>query len=134
MGRASDQLGKLVKHMIRKLKSKKGETLAESLMAVLIIAISSAGLAGMIMGSAKINLETKEADSKIYKAISYMEGHTASASEGKGTVMQGTATITNNSTHSSSVSSSIALYKYQLSVGGGNGDLMSYSYYGANRD
>ncbi len=58
---------------IRKIRSKKGETLVEILVAILIIALSAALFATMYMASMKINTTAREADEKFYDAVGKLE-------------------------------------------------------------
>lgn len=59
--------------LIRKAKSKKGETLVETLAAILIITLATIILIGSTMGASKINKKVKEADNKFYEQVDKAE-------------------------------------------------------------
>ena len=63
--------------LIRKLKSRKGESLAEVLVAVLIVALSAAAFLSMVTASAGINRTTERKDTEFYKTMSKLEAGTA---------------------------------------------------------
>ena len=58
---------------MRKLKSRSGETLAEVLVAILVVAVSTSLFLGMVAGSARINRQAVKADARFYRAISRLE-------------------------------------------------------------
>ena len=58
---------------MKKLKSKKGETLAEVLVAVLIVAVSTSLFLGMVSAASHINRRTEAADTLFYSALSQLE-------------------------------------------------------------
>lgn len=62
-----------MKPFIRKLKSKKGESLAEILIAILIIAFGCMLIAAMYSASMSMNLDAQDADKDFYDAITKME-------------------------------------------------------------
>ena len=58
---------------MRKLRSKSGETLAEVLVAILVVAVSASLFLGMVAVSARINRQAVKADARFYKAMSLLE-------------------------------------------------------------
>ena len=104
----------------RKLKTNKGETLVETLLALLIIGLASVMLATMISAAVNINKTTKGTDELIYKAVSYMEGHTAAASD-KNASLTGSNVIIHGV---SDVRVKAATYKYSIAE---DKTLVSYS-------
>ncbi len=79
-----------MKNMIKKLKSKSGETLMEILVAILILALSAGLFASMYTASANINRSAREKDEKIYDAVGELEDFIGSTSGGT----EGTVTYT----------------------------------------
>lgn len=59
--------------MKRKLKSRKGETLIETLAAILVISLGSAAFAGMVSVSAEFNSAALTRDTAYYEALSEAE-------------------------------------------------------------
>lgn len=62
-----------MKKIIRKLKSKAGESLVESMAAILIFTLSSIALLSMISASADINRTAKVADRQFQKQMTVVE-------------------------------------------------------------
>ena len=62
-----------MKKIIRKLKSKAGESLVESMAAILIFTLSSIALLSMISASADINRTAKVADQQFQKQMTVVE-------------------------------------------------------------
>ena len=58
---------------MRKLKSRSGETLAEVLVAILVVAVSTSLFLGMVAISARINRQAVKADARFYRAMSLLE-------------------------------------------------------------
>lgn len=58
---------------MRKLRSKSGETLAEVLVAILVVAVSASLFLGMVAVAARINRQAVKADARFYKAMSLLE-------------------------------------------------------------
>ena len=58
---------------MRKLKSRSGETLAEVLVAILVVAVSTSLFLGMVAVSARINRQAVKADARFYRAMSLLE-------------------------------------------------------------
>lgn len=71
-----------MKHILKKLKSKKGETLAEILIAVLIIALSAGLFATMYTASANINISARKEDEKLFDAVGQLEELMESGGDG----------------------------------------------------
>ncbi len=63
----------MMKKIIRKLKSKAGESLVESMAAILIFTLSSIALLSMISASADINRTAKVADRQFQKQMTVVE-------------------------------------------------------------
>ena len=70
--------------MIRKLKNRRGETLAEVLVAILIVSVASAMFLSAISLSGRFNLRAKEADEHFYRAMSDLEAFSADGPEVSG--------------------------------------------------
>lgn len=63
-----------IMHRIKdKCKSRSGETLAEVLVGILLVAVASSFFLSMVTVSQKINLNTQKADDRFYKAMSQLE-------------------------------------------------------------
>lgn len=58
---------------MKKLSSRKGETLAEVLVGILITAVSTSLFLGMVSVASHINLKAMEADRRFYRAMSLLE-------------------------------------------------------------
>lgn len=59
--------------MLRKLQSKKGETLVETIAAILVLSLASAAFAALIMSATKINSTAAEIDKAYYQALETVE-------------------------------------------------------------
>lgn len=62
-----------MKRLTKKLRSRKGETLAEILIAILIIALGAALFAAMYTASLNINRSAREEDEKFHAAVDKLE-------------------------------------------------------------
>lgn len=69
--------------MLRKLKQQKGETLVETLAALLIATLSVMMLTSAITASARINAGNKEADKKLTEELQAAESYSSKISEMK---------------------------------------------------
>lgn len=78
--------------LLKKLKSLSGETLAETLVAVLILSIVSVALAAMIGSATRMNISARENDERLDKAMENMM--TAETAEGTATVTVGSGKVT----------------------------------------
>ena len=67
---------------MRKLRDRKGETLAETLCAVLVLALAVALLAAMISATFRLDRETEQFAGKLYGAFSEAEKADGSGTEG----------------------------------------------------
>lgn len=65
--------------MIRKLRQKKGETLIETLVAMLVIVLSVALLCTCVMSAANINKQTREADEEFREELLAAENRTGTS-------------------------------------------------------
>ena len=68
--------------MKKKLRSRCGEMLVESIVAVLIISLASVVLASMITSASRLNKTAKEKDTELYAAITAAETHSGSGISG----------------------------------------------------
>ena len=59
-----------------KLRSQKGETLTETLVGVLLVALASVGLAAMIGAACRMNIRAKVRDEALYAEITAAESRT----------------------------------------------------------
>lgn len=62
-----------MKKLFKKIKSKKGETLVEVLVGILIIAFAAALFAGMYSATGNINMIAREQDAALYSAVADLE-------------------------------------------------------------
>ena len=70
-----------MKKAIKKLRSKSGETLIESIAAILVFTLSSILFFSMVNAAANINITTKEADRAYYTQQVLAEAGTGAASD-----------------------------------------------------
>ena len=66
---------------MKKLHSKRGETMVETLAAVLIVGLAAAMLATMVASAVRITSRTKEADAVFYRELSAAEEKTKMVGE-----------------------------------------------------
>ncbi len=75
---------------MRKLRSKRGESLVETLCAVLVTALAVALLAAMVNGASRLDRKTAKTASEMYQAVSKAEAPSSNLStyptESEGTV------------------------------------------------
>lgn len=107
-----------MKKMLKKLRSKAGESLVEVLCAILIFTLASVGMYSMVMAANNINAIAKEADAQFQEDMLVVE-----MAEGAG--QQGTITMTPYKTGSvagtntpDSITVDVEVYR--------NGDVFSY--------
>lgn len=62
-----------------KLRSRKGETLTETLIAVLIVGLASVVLASMVTAASRMSAQAEERDDKLYAAVTAAEAQPDSA-------------------------------------------------------
>ena len=99
---------------MKKLKSRRGETLTETLASILIIALSAAILAGMVSAAARLSAKAKAADATFYQEIQAAEvGSPGEAGSGIVTITAGGDT---GSVHVSVRGGGSALTSYRLEV------------------
>ena len=72
--------------MKKKLSSRRGETLAETLVAVLIVSFASVLLASMLTSSSRLNKTAKENDEELYAAVTAAETQSGTGTDGTVTV------------------------------------------------
>ena len=75
-----------MKQMLNKLKSKAGESLVESLAAILIFTMASIVMYTMVTTASDINLKAKEMDEKIQAELVAVESGLSSYKNGEGMV------------------------------------------------
>ncbi len=71
------------KVMLKKLKSRAGETLVETLFAILIATFASILLAGATTTAMELNRQARERDTRNQKCMSILSGTAGDASDGK---------------------------------------------------
>lgn len=98
-----------MRSLCRRLSSRRGETLVETLASILIVAVSAAIFAGMIMSSSRLNTVAKEADDAFYAELSAAETQAATTS---GTV---------------SVTWSTGSEAFAVTIAGTSGELRGYT-------
>lgn len=109
----------------KKLCSRRGETLTETLVAVLVVGLSSAVLAAMIGAASRLNAVAIQKDETLYAAVIAAEtGQDAAAETGKVQVTVGSDTVTFGSvsyyTDKDEENQAIGtLYSYSYSKSGG---------------
>lgn len=67
-----------MKQLKRKLSSRRGDTLVEVLVSILVAGLSVALLVGMVATGAKFNAMARAEDEALYQELSAAEGRTAS--------------------------------------------------------
>lgn len=72
---------------ILKLRSKRGETLAEILVSIVLLGLSISILSAMLITAYNLNKAAKEADDTYYSELSAAEGQGEADRIGKGTVI-----------------------------------------------
>ena len=72
-----------MKKLFRKLKQKAGESLVETLCAILIFTMASVSMYTMVMGAAKINTAAEEADAESQRQMAIAEMGEVDSGDGK---------------------------------------------------
>ncbi len=103
----------MMKALFRKLKNKAGESLIETLCAILIFTMASVVMFTMVNTAANINKQVKEMDAK-------NQAHMIAVEKGEASAKNGTAVITFNMDGSPVVSTRVDVY------GGKDGSLYTY--------
>lgn len=62
-----------MKKLFKKLRSKAGESLVETLCAILIFTLASVAMYSMVMAAGKINAEAKKADAEFQEKLTVVE-------------------------------------------------------------
>ena len=75
--------------LVHKLKSRGGETLTETLVAVLVVSLASAALAALLTAAVNLNQKAKAQDAVLYQAVTE-----AQFPQGTGLGETGTVTVT----------------------------------------
>ena len=73
----------------RKLSAHSGETLTETLCALLVVSLSSLLLATMISAATRLNASAMERDGRLYSGLTAAEGRTGTAQAGTVTASGG---------------------------------------------
>lgn len=101
--------------IIRKLKSKAGESLVESMAAILIFTLSSIALLSMISASADVNRTAKVADRQFQEQMVYVEkAEVAGSTEGRVTFNLNNQPIAQDEVYICQKDNENALYAYYL--------------------
>lgn len=103
-----------MKKLFRKLKQKAGESLVETLCAILIFTLASVSMYSMVMSAAKINATAKEADQESQRQMAIAE---------KGLQDDGDGTVVMIVTDSKNVNHMITV---NVDICGEDGDLYAY--------
>lgn len=107
-----------------KLRSRKGETLTETLVALLIVGLSSVVLASMIGAASRMGVQAKEQDEKLRDAVTAVETQPDEAKTGE-TDSKVQVTIGSNPAEDFTVAyysdadGTLYSYRYEKSTGGG---------------
>ena len=72
-----------MKKLMKKLRSRRGESLVEVLCAILIFTLSSVGMYSMVMAANNINATAKEADQAFQEQMAIVERADTTGSDGK---------------------------------------------------
>ncbi len=72
-----------MKNVLAKIRSRSGESLAEVLVAMLIILLAALLLMSMVSASGNIDMQVKEQDSSFYDALSRLEKKAGAGETGK---------------------------------------------------
>ncbi len=72
----------MTKHKAPASRAQRGETLAEVLVAMLIVALATLLLASMVMASAHINIAAREKDKAFYEALRKVESLETDTTDG----------------------------------------------------
>lgn len=105
-----------MERIIGKLKSKAGESLVESMAAILIFTLSSIALLSMISASADINRTAKVADEQFQEQMVYVEkAEVTDSTDGRVTFMVNDKTVAQDNVYiCSQPENDSALYAYYL--------------------
>lgn len=104
-----------MKRLIKKILSRRGESLVETLCAVLIFTLASVAMYSMVMASANINQTAKEMDSAIQSEMLTVE-----KADGNGSAGTVTMTLTQTGIEEALAEIEVSVDVYQ------EGDLHSY--------
>lgn len=107
----------MMNKLIQKLKNKAGESLLESLVAILVFTMSSIVLYSMVTAAANINTVAKEADRANQEQMLVAE-------QGEGSGTNGTISFTLTKAGNTTVNRSMGTTN--VKIYGGNGDLYAY--------
>ncbi|GEM_PF-4260690 len=83
----------MIKKLIKKLKSKAGESLIESMAAILVFTLASIALLSMLSSSADINRASKVADEQFQSQMLVAEEASGTGESGKVTFKLNTGTV-----------------------------------------
>lgn len=71
-----------MKRILRKLTTRRGETLTETLAALLVICLASAALAAMVTAASRMNAAAMQKDAALYAAVTQTETHSGEGTDG----------------------------------------------------
>lgn len=74
---------KMLKKLAKKIRSNSGETLVETLVAIIICVFASTMMAGSVTTASKLNKDAREADAKFRESLSIVENYETAADENK---------------------------------------------------
>ena len=108
----------------RKLRSRKGETLTEKLVAILLVGLASVVLASMISAASRMGAQALEWDTALYEAVTAVETQPDEAKTGE---TDSKVQVTNGSNpaedftvaYYSDADGTLYSYRYEKSTGGG---------------
>lgn len=108
-------------NILKKLTSRRGETLTETLVALLIVGLASGVLATMVGAASHMNKTAMDKDEVLYKAVTTAETRPGTGTGGKVNVtVGGTAVEFGVSYHSDATGNTPGtLYAYSYTKGGG---------------
>lgn len=71
-----------MRRLVKKIRSRKGETLAEILVSVLIVALSALLIASMFTAAGSINAAVKKLDENFYESVTQVESQSGTSTSG----------------------------------------------------
>lgn len=104
--------------LFQKLRERRGETLAETLTALLIVSLSGAVLAAMIGSAGKMNATALRKDAALYHALTAAETGIAENAPAQVVVEVGTQTQAYSVTLSGDEAHTLRAYHYSKPAGG----------------
>lgn len=99
--------------MLKRLRASRGETIVETLVAILIVALSALMMLAMLTAAARINSRVHEADDRFRQALNINEGRSGAATPS-------TANVT-------AADAGADTYSYGVTLHAGEGGPVSYA-------